>query len=154
MDDLEFDLDLNNSDQNIKNNRTDKRVQDLLEKRQVDAKIIEESKVKAEDERLEREALAKERDFFKDFSQSTSKYPGASEYQDAIKEKVMAGYSVEDATVAVMAKEGKLQNFSTPESKDSPAGGSATNALKTEGEKTIAEMTQAEKRAILEKELV
>src|ERR1035437_610055 len=75
-------------------------------------------KTKAEKAAVEAEAkmatAEKERDFFKDFSGSISKYPSANEYQDAIKEKVMSGYTVEDATVSVLAKEGKLGTIQAP----------------------------------------
>ena len=92
----------------------------------------------------------KEVDFFKNFSQMTSKYSGANEYQDQIKEKVMAGYDVEDATISILAKEGK---FVTPEPaplpRESPIGGSAVNAMKSGGDKSIGEMTQEERKSAL-----
>ncbi len=69
------------------------------------------------------------------------------EYKDAIKEKVMKGYSVEDATVATLAAEGK---FSAPVApRETIAGGSATNSIQSDGPKSMNEMTRDEKRAEL-----
>lgn len=93
----------------------------------------------------ERDSLAKERDFYKDFSTHASKYPNVSEYQDKILEKVNKGYSTEDAMVSVLASEGKL----TPQATKVPtiAGGSApTNQT---GTKSIQDMTADEKLSAL-----
>ncbi len=150
---LDLDLDLGNEDQNIKNNKVERRIKDLSEKVKLTSEERDElasAKAKAE---AERDSLSKERDFFKDFSTSASKYPGATEYQDKILEKVKLGYTVEDATVSVLNAEGKFSPTAAESSRESPAGGSATNSMKGDGDKTLAEMTQAEKRAVLEKEL-
>ena len=63
----------------------------------------------------------KERDFFRDFSQVSSKYPKATEYQAQILEKVDSGYTTEDATLAILAKEGKLQTTMEPVKPDNIA---------------------------------
>ena len=57
----------------------------------------------------------------------------------------MLGYSVEDAAVSVLAKEGRLEAPLPP--KDNPAGGSATNPPMTGEPKALNDMTLAEKRA-------
>src|SRR6185295_10830987 len=81
---------------------------------QLSEKVILTSKERDElakakaDLEAQNSSIAKERDFYKDFSVNISKYPNASEYQDKILEKVKAGYSTEDAMVSVLAKEGKL----------------------------------------------
>lgn len=96
-------------------------------------------------------AVEQERDFYKDFSQTSAKYPQANEYQDKILEKVKSGYTVEDATVSVLNTEGKL----IPQREDTEivAGGSAT--IQTpDGDKSTGDMTQEERRKILEKELL
>lgn len=97
----------------------------------------------------EKESIAKERDFYKDFSANVSKYPNASEYQDKILEKVKAGYSTEDAMVAVLAKEGKLEipSQQIPQPEMQVEGGSAPTF--TEGAKTLQNMTPEEKLAAL-----
>ena len=149
----ELDLDLDNEDENIKNNKVERRIKDLSEKVKLTSEERDElaqAKVKAEEER---DIANKERDFFKDFSTSASKYQGATEYQDKIWEKVKLGYTVEDATVSVLNAEGKFTPTAQESSKESPAGGSATNSMKGDGDKTVSEMTQAEKREELRKQL-
>lgn len=97
--------------------------------------------------KAETDAAKKEVEFYKGFSKVSSKYEGAADYQDKILEKVNSGYDLEDATISVLAKAGKLQN--APVQKESPTGGSATTNMNQGGDKTIAEMTRAEKREAL-----
>lgn len=125
-----------------------------LSKSKLEAEAKAETEVKARQEAEEKAKLAeKEADFYKDFSGSISKYPSANEYQDAIKEKVMSGYTVEDATVSVLAKEGKLTTPQAP--RQSPAGGSAPTQIQSGGgAKTAAEMTREERRKSIEENLI
>ena len=102
-----------------------------------------EARKKAEEEKA---SIEKDRDFYKNFSALSSKYPAASEYQETIREKVNAGYTEEDATLAVLAKEGKLTNQTV--APPAPEGGSAPTIQV--GEKSIADTTLEEKRALLE----
>jgi hypothetical protein len=96
----------------------------------------------------EKSSLAKERDFYKDFSVNVAKYPNASEYQDQILEKVKSGYSTEDAMVSVLAKEGKLMPPSEkPQPKQHIEGGSAPTIQG--GTKGLSDMTADEKFAAL-----
>ena len=67
----------------------------------------------------------------------------ARKLKEKIKEKVLAGYTVEDATVAVLASEGKL---TTPTETENVAGGSATNPPSSGGPNPLEEMTREEKR--------
>lgn len=123
----------------------DKRIRDLSGKVK-DIATQRDAEIKA---RVEAE---KDRDFFKGFTATTSKYPAAAEFQDKIREKVMAGYDVEDATVSVLAKEGKLV---LPKAEQrSPVGGSAITNAVGDGTKAISEMTREEKRKILEEHLI
>ena len=146
-DEIDLDLNQDDSDENIKNNKVEKRIKDLSEKVKNTAQERDDTvKAKAEAEARALNA-EKERDFYSSFTDSTAKYPGAIEFKDKIKEKVMAGYDVEDATISILAREGKLTN--APSKRESPAGGSATNALKDGGEKSLNEMTRDEKRAKL-----
>ena len=136
------------SNENREENRFTKLTQKVGES---EKKLAEESKARADAEAAKLTA-EKERDFYSSFADSAGQYPEASNFKDAIKEKVMSGYSVEDATVAVLAKEGKLNNYTPPAPKmDSPAGGSATTAMRNEGNKSLSEMTRAEKRSELER---
>lgn len=105
-----------------------------------------EARKKAEGER---DAISKERDFYKEFSANVSKHPNASEYQDKILEKVKSGYSTEDAMVSVLAKEGKLSSTSQEQnSRVQVEGGSAVNIQG--GTKSIKDMTMAEKLSALQ----
>lgn len=97
-------------------------------------------------------ALEKENAFNSGFADILGTQPAAKEHRDEIKAKVLAGYTPEDATFAVLGKAGKLgQPAPAPAS---PAGGSAPNTISQTGQKTVSEMTQAERRAALEKELI
>lgn len=120
-----------------------------LSKAKIEAETKASDAAKAQlDAENKLQVAEKERDFHASFSDSISRYPNANEHKDAIKEKVMSGYTVEDATVSVLAKEGKLGAVQAPPPpRQSPAGGSASNQIQSGGGKTIAEMTREEKRA-------
>lgn len=141
----ELELDLSQEEQAI--NKTQERITNLSSKVKDTAKERDEAKAAAEAAEQARIAAEKERDFFKDFSGLTSKYSAAGEYQSQILEKVKAGYSVEDATVAVLNKEGKLT--ASPAPQGPAAGGSATTATLETGGKTVAEMSREERRSAL-----
>lgn len=119
------------------------RINEVLQK----ASAAEEARKKAE---AERDSLAKEASFYKSFNPLLSKYSAAAELQDKIKEKVMAGYDIEDATVAILNREGKLNPTSSPVvEREIVAGGSSANPPTTGKAKPVAEMTQAERWAKL-----
>jgi len=143
-DELDLDLDL---EEDI-NSKVKQRIDTALSKRDEAQKLASEKEAEAQKALEEKAQIEKERDFYASFSDSTAKYPNAHEFKDSIKEKVMSGYSVEDATVAVLAKEGKLTVESTPKEVISPMGGSAQINIPS-GEKSIQEMTREEKRAAL-----
>lgn len=96
------------------------------------------------------EELQVENAFLKEFSEITTKYPGAVEHKDAILEKVKAGYTSEDATLSVLNAEKQL--FAKGEDKEVVAGGSAINQPTGES-KEIDDMTQEERLEAIEKEL-
>lgn len=153
MDDLN--LDLNNIESNAEQNlqvkdRFAKLTQKGLEaenKAQAEA----EAKVKAEERAAKAE---KDLEFYKSFSQVSAKYPGASDFQDQIKERVDKGYDPEDATIAVLNREGKLGNQQVQsQPRPNVAGGSAPTDLGNGGTKTAKEMSQEERlEAILQAE--
>lgn len=147
--DLELDLDLDQGNNDLDNDRSKKRLTNLSEKVRITSEERDKALKEKEAIEAEKAALIKETEFFKNFNSLTNKYPGSAEYQDKIKEKVMSGYDVEDATISILAKEGKFQPQAEVIPKDSPAGGSATNTIKAEGDKPLAEMTQTEKRTAL-----
>lgn len=99
------------------------------------------------------QATEKERDFYAGFSDVVATNPEAASHKDDILAKVKSGYTVEDATYAVLGKAGKLGN-TKPIVPQSPAGGSAVVTPPQGGTKTPAEMTQSERRAQLEKDIV
>lgn len=131
-------------------NRTEERIKDLSSKVKSASEERDTANAKAESEATARLAAEKERDFYSSFSESTAKFPNASEYKNKIKAKVMAGYTVEDATVAVLNSEGKLTQSAPPPPTPAPAaGGSAVNQLPATGTKTVSEMNRDEKRQAL-----
>ncbi len=144
-DELELDL---SEDQNI--NKTQERITNLSSKVKKTAEERDAARQAQEESEAARLAAEKERDFYASFSDSASKYPAAAEFKDAIKEKVLSGYSVEDATVAVLNANNKL--MPTVEQAPDPgpaAGGSAANAIADIAAKSVAEMTQDERRTLL-----
>lgn len=150
-DELDLDLDsetpLDADENKQRNDRELKRNKDLSDKLRTEG----EARVKAVEEA---EAAKLEADFYKNFNSLATKYQGASEFQDQIKERVAKGYDPEEATVAVLAKEGKyippVTQESPPPSPESPAGGSAVNNIPIGGEKPLTEMNKGEKQAALE----
>lgn len=143
----EFELDLEGSEDI---NKTELRIKNLSSKVRETSEERDIAKAEAEKLKAEAEATVKERDFFKGFSAISEKYPGATEFQDAILEKVTAGYSTEDAAVAVLNANGRLM----PQQQDvrpigTAGGGSAPTVLPDNDSKAVSEMTQAERRAAL-----
>lgn len=128
----------------------EQRIKDLSAKVKLTSTERDELKAAKEQSDAEKAAALKEVEFYKGFNTMTSKYQGAGEFQDKIKEKVMAGYDMEDATVSILNREGKLNSpISEPaRPKDSPAGGSAATTLRS-NEKTFSEMDRSERRQAL-----
>lgn len=132
--------------------RAEERIRQLSEKVELTSKERDE-KDKLIQERDEKIAtLEKENTFNSGFVDVLASHSAAKDHKDEIKAKVMAGYSVEDATYAVLGKAGKLG--ATLETPTQVAGGpSAVNTPQT-GEKSVADMTQAERREALAKQLI
>lgn len=106
------------------------------------------------DEAVSKAQIAeKERDFYAGFSDVVATTPEAAGHKDDILAKVKSGYTVEDATYAVLGKAGKLGN-TKPVTPQNPAGGSAVVTPPQGGTKTPAEMTQAERREQLSKDIM
>ena len=146
-------LDLEQLDNQIeRENKIEKRIKDLSEKVKLTADERDAEKRRTEEETTKSNNLQKEVEFLNSFGDQLTKYPDASSYRDKIKEKVLKGYSVEDATVSTLASEGKL----TPKAiqVENVAGGdAAVNQPITGGTKKLNEMSREEKRnALLEAE--
>lgn len=142
-------LDLDQLDNEIdKENKVEKRIKDLSEKVKLTAEERDELKSKIETENAKNAELQRERDFYAGFSDVVSTNPAAKDHKDDILAKVKSGYSVEDATFAVLGKAGKLGQAQPIV--DSPIGGAAAvNQPIIGGQKTASDMTQAERRAKL-----
>ena len=145
----ELELDLDQLEQNIEiRNKVEQRIKDLSKKVKLTSDERDElAKAKTQLEE-DKAIISKERDFYMSFSDSVGKYPDAKDFKEKIKEKVLAGYDVEDATISVLTREGKLNQAPAPVEKEKVAGGSAPNQIKG-GAKPLSEMTREEKRAAL-----
>ena len=140
------DLDLETLDENIeKENKVEKRIKDLSEKVRLTAeeRDAKDRFIKERDDKIV--TLEKETAFLNSFGDAIGKFPEASQYRDKIKEKVMKGYSVDDATISVLATEGKYNPVKKESSPENPAGGSAVTQHLT-GDKSLSQLTQEEKR--------
>lgn len=129
--------------------RAEERIKQLSEKVELTSKERDELKAL-------NEQTIRERDFYKGIADVLPSHPAAKDHQDEIKEKVLKGYSVQDATFAVLGAIGKLGGSTPdqPEMKVNVAGGSAATAMPQGGQKSPQEMSQAERREQLAKELV
>jgi len=123
--------------------RAEERISQLSEK----TRIAEEARVEAEKKASQSEKKAQ---FAEGYAEFLSNNPAAKEFKQQIQEKFEAGIPVEDAGFAVLGKAGKL-GVSTPSMQ--PAGGSASTTV-TETLKNPQQMTQEERRAVLEKEMI
>lgn len=145
-----FDLELGELDEELtQKNKVAERITTLSHKVKEASEERDAARTAEAEAKTQTEAANKERDFYASFSDATAQYPDANEYKDAIKDKVMAGYSVQDATVAVLAQEGKLGTAPAVQKTENVAGGSAVNTITTTSEKKVGDMTQEEKRAAL-----
>ena len=142
-------IDLELEEQN-EPNKTEQRIKDLSGKVRTYATERDEALTAKQTAEAERAEAQKDVEFYKGFSTVASKYQGAAEYQEQIREKVRGGYELEDAAISILAREGKYNAPATPQAApDSPAGGSAANRMPNMADKPISEMSREEKRAAL-----
>lgn len=149
-DELDLDLDLGDNTEEIIT-RNKKKINSLSEK------LGESEKEKADLAKAKEEAEAKanaatkDAEFFKGFNTISSKYQAASEYQDQIREKVMAGYELEDAAIAVLNREGKFTPALQAEQRQPlAAGGSASIGITDNVEKPFEKMSRSELKSALQ----
>lgn len=96
---------------------------DLAQQREAESKARADAEAKAQE-------AEKKVEFYKNFSKISSKYPEAANFQDQILERVNKGLDVEEATLGLLAKEGKLNPpTAQPMDMPNPIGGSALNSL-------------------------
>lgn len=145
-------LELGSEVEEVEERKENKRIKDLSEKVKLTSEerdeLRDELKKQTEQKEVEKAELTRERDFYAGFADVVSSNPAAKDHKDDILAKVKSGYTVEDATFAVLGKAGKLGQ-PKPEPRPNPAGGSAINQPVAGSQKTAAEMTQAERRAEL-----
>lgn len=145
------DLNLDNIESNVEEKlKVKNRFEKLSEKVIETSKERDDALAKIQMETDAKVQLEKERDFYKTFSQISSKHPEAANYQDQILERVNKGYDAEEAALAVLAKEGKLNYQPTPPiqgSKPQAEGGSAATTFP--GDKSLQDMSTEEKRNLL-----
>lgn len=130
-------------------NRTNSRIKSLSDKVKSTSEERDALKTKADEAEAKAAAALKDAEFYKGFNPMTSKYPGSSEYQDKIREKAALGLDVEEATMLVMAKEGKYTPSQPVVERSSATGGSAVTNLKDGDSKSPDKMTQDERKAAL-----
>lgn len=105
------------------------------------------ARLEAETARAESAESKRVAEFSEGFVDVVAGNPAAKDFKDDIKAKVLSGYSLEDATFAVLGKAGKLNQPQVETNQAQFAGGSATTNLPVQGmEKSAAEMTQDERR--------
>ena len=130
-------------------NRAQERITQLSEKVRLEA----EGRTKAEEAKAAAELRAT---FAEGFADVLGNHPAAKDHKDEIRTKVLAGASLEDATYAVLGKAGKLGQAPTSAPAPVPtqvAGGSAVTTT-PQGQKSVGEMSQDERRAQLANELI
>lgn len=148
----ELDLNLEELDQVEANVEKKLQVKDrfaqLSEKMTLTAREKEAAEAKAKAAEEARLAAEKQAEFYKNFSQLSSKHPEAINFQDQILERVKGGLDTEEATLLVLAKEGKLNHAPAPREIPTVEGGSALTQL-SEGDKTVDQLSEGEKLASL-----
>jgi len=130
--------------------RSQQRIQQLSEKVELTAKERDEKDVLLKAEREKNATLEKENTFNSEFADMLGTHPGAKDHKDDIKAKVLSGYTVEDATLAVLGKAGKLGGTAPLATVSHVAGGSADTSPQG-GQKELKDMSLAEKRDALSK---
>lgn len=128
------------------------RIKQLSDKVELTAKERDEKDNQLKESNTKIATLEKENAFNSGFADMLGTHSAAKDHKDEIKAKAMAGYSVEDATLAVLAKAGKLGV--APTTAPHVAGGSAATTMPQGAQKEVKDMTLAEKRAQLEKDIV
>lgn len=130
--------------------RSESRIKELSNKVELTAKERDEKDALLKEQQAKAATAEKERDFYMQFSDIVAGNPQAKEHKDEILEKVKAGYSAEDAAIAVLAKAGKYTSPAPVVERVPVAGGSAPISITSSGgEKSVAEMSQSERRAAL-----
>ena len=111
--------------------RSNKRIKDLADKTTQLVREKEELAQKHEVEKAELLKAKSDAEFRANFMEMGSKYPQSKEFEADIKAKVSSGYTLEDATVSVLASKGILGTAPTRQEQiSSSAGGSADTPIR------------------------
>ncbi len=149
----ELDLNLDELDQIDRNADTKLQVKNRFQQLANDKRTLAQEKEQAVAEAQAKAAelgqALKTAEFYKTFSQVSSKHPEAINYQEQILEKVNTGLSTEDATLLILAKEGKLSSQPVERPVENVAGGSALNQM-SEGDKSPNQLNENEKLQALQ----
>lgn len=127
-------------------NPAQERITDLSDKLRIASEGKESADAKANE--AERRAA-----FAEGFVDVITAQPAAKDHKDEIRDKVLKGYSVQDATFAILGPLGKI-NGNAPVFTPQVAGGSADTTITQNTQKEVKDMTQPERRAQLEKDLL
>lgn len=127
-----------------------KRINTLSDKVRDTASERDAAKAAQESAEAKVAEATRERDFYAGFSDVVATNPAAKDHKDDILGKVKSGYSIQDATYAVLGAAGKL-GAQAPVVESRPiAGGSATiTPPQNGGSKQLNEMSRDDKRAAL-----
>lgn len=136
----------------VDTSRAEERIKQLSDKVESTSKERDEKLKLIEERDVKIASLERENTFNTGFGDILSTHSSAKDHKDEIREKVLAGMNVEDATYAVLGKAGKLVQPTQP--LPNPAGGSASMSISHTGDKPIADMTQEERRSQLAKDLI
>ena len=147
VEDIEEDVQLDEQDDVQQESKVEKRIKQLSNKVKLTSKERDELVKANEKLKVERDTLKKDSEFNSSFAENPH-FQVAKDYKDEIKKKVSGGYSVDDAIVSVLAKEGKIDAIKSIEN---PAGGSATNLPMSGEPKALNDMSREEKRTEVEK---
>lgn len=134
-------------DETLDGSGAEARIKDLSGKVKTASEERDAEKTARETAEAGKAEAERERDFYSGFSDVVSVNPAAKDHKDEILAKVKGGYTVQDATFAVLGAAGKLGQQTVERA--TAAGGSADIQVNREGTKTIGEMTQAERREAL-----
>lgn len=136
----ELDLEEGNKVENVPISR----FKEVSKKQAETAKARDEADEARKTAEQQRDEALKERDFHSAFADVVGNYPASKDHKDEIKVKVLAGYTIEDATVSVLNKAGKLTQ--APREMESAAGGSAGTPSPAVKTKTMSQATKEELR--------
>lgn len=145
-------VDENGNEIVVTTNPSEERIKQLSEKVRLTSEERDEKDRLFAEQSTKITSAERERDFYKSFADVVATNPAAKDHQDDILAKVTSGYTVEDATFAVLGKAGKL-NQPVIETQHIAGGSAVITPPQGGATKSISEMSRDEKRqAIIDAE--